>query len=191
MLKKVTPTGYTIDIYSQLPPIFWYNSIIIYFIGCLLILGIEKKYNIFGIIISFLNYYQIYLVSYMLGYFSYGTSDELTHIGEYKNIISSGHISSYNIYPATHIIYSTVSLISNIKPNIVSLMLPSFFSILFIIGIYAFSKYYLYLNTNLFNKNILAIVYLSSLIYFFWALPFFKCTKLYIFYMDSDLFICT
>ena len=106
MLKKVTPTWLD-QHHSQLPPIFWYNSIIIYFIGCLLILGAEKKYNIFGIIISFLNYYQIYLVSYMLGYFSYGTSDELTHIGEYKNIISSGHISSYNIYPATHhLLYS-------------------------------------------------------------------------------------
>ncbi len=167
LLKKVSPLGYDIDIYSQFPSLFWYNSIIIYFIGCLLILDSEKKFNTFGIIISLLNHYQIYLIPYMLGYFSYGTSDELSHIGEFQNIVLSGHFSSYNIYPAAHIIYSTVSLTSGIKPNIVSLILPSFFSMLFIIGIFIFSKYHLYSNTYLFNKNTLSIVYLISLIYFF------------------------
>ncbi len=118
-------------------------------------------------IISFLNYYQIYLVPYMLGYFSYGTSDELSHIGELKNIVSSGYVSFYNIYPATHIIYSIISLVSSIKPNIVSLMLPSFFSILFMIGIFIFSKYYLYSNNSFSDKKILSVVYLCSIIYFF------------------------
>ncbi len=162
LLSNSTPEGYKINIYSQLPSYFWVNLTIIYFIGCILVLQRKDFFKKIGISSLLINYLSIFLVPISLGYFIYGTSDELTHLGEIKNIVLTGHVDRFNVYPLTHIIYSMVSLIVNLEPNLVSSILPSIFSIVFILGIIAFSKLYLG-----FEQNLIPIVFLSSLIYYF------------------------
>jgi len=162
IINNVTPIGYVLDIYSQLNEKFWLISILIYFLGCILILQKEFLIRRAGIFFLLLNYIIPFFVPYRLMYYTYGTSDELYHIGEFKSIISNGIIDPDNIYPNTHIIYSLISLLCNLNPNIVSLILPLFFSLLFILGIYLLSKKILS-----FEPESIKIVVPVSLIYYF------------------------
>ncbi len=162
MLENYIPIGYTIDIYSQFPSAFWNSLIAVYFIGCILILQKESTFKKVGVIYLLINYTLIFLVPYKFGYYSYGYDDELDHIGMIKETILTGHFDFQNIYPFTNILYSTISLMGDIKPNIASLILPLFFSLLFVFGILIFSRIFVG------NKhNILLILFPASLIYYF------------------------
>lgn len=161
LLGKCTPIGYVIDIYSQLPSIFWYGLSIVYFIGCLLILQKKRDFKKIGIIILLINYCLVLFIPYELGYFCYGRADEMSHIGEMRNIISTGYIDPINIYPAMHIIFTSVSLMCNVEPNITSLLLPTFLSILFVFGMFVFSR--LFIN---YDKSLLSLIIPCSLVYY-------------------------
>jgi len=161
-LKIYSPDGYNIDIYSQLPSTFWTYCTIVYFIGCILILQKDLGLKVVGCVHLIINYLIIFLVPHQLGYYSYGADDELSHIGVLKNIILTGYFDITDIYPATHAIYVSLSLLCNLKPNVISLLLPSFFSILFVIGIYIFSRLLL-----IHWSFVSILVYPISLIYFF------------------------
>lgn len=162
ILNSVTPIGYSLDIYSQINEKFWLTSVLVYFLGCVLILQKEILIKRAGIFFLVLNYVITFFVPYKLMYYTYGTSDELYHIGEFKNIINNGIVDSSNIYPTTHIIYSLISSVCSLNPNVVSLTLPLFFSLLFILGIYLLSKQFL-----VFEPESLEIVIPVSLIYYF------------------------
>ncbi|VVB89745.1 Uncharacterised protein [uncultured archaeon] len=160
ILKKYTPIGYKIDLYSQLPPTFWYGLLIVYFICCILILTEWKKFKIVGIITLFINYCLLFYIPYAFGYYVLGRDDEISHLGEINNIILTGNFDPSDIYPATHIIFSSTSMISGIPPNILSIILPLVFSIIFVYGIFIFSK--LYIN----NTKIMHIIIPCSFIYY-------------------------
>ena len=87
LLKEYTPTGYHIDIYSQLPSIFWCGSSIAYFLGCLLVLQERKNFRSLGVTILLINFCLILLIPYELGYYSYGRGDMISHIGWIKDLI--------------------------------------------------------------------------------------------------------
>lgn len=76
----------------------------------------------------------------MLGYYSMGRADDMGYIGEYLQIATSGHFSSWDIYPASHIIGASMSMISNIEAHYISFIIPIIFSFIFIVGIYLFSR---------------------------------------------------
>jgi hypothetical protein len=77
----------------------------------------------------------------MLGYFSMGRADNMSYIGEYISIVISGKISGWDIYPASHIIGAALSLTSGLSANLISLVLPVIFSLLFTTGLYLFSSH--------------------------------------------------
>jgi hypothetical protein len=76
----------------------------------------------------------------MLGYYSMGRADDMGYIGEYLRIAASGHIGSWDIYPASHIIGACISIISDLEGHYVSFIIPIVFSFVFIAGVYLFSR---------------------------------------------------
>lgn len=154
------PKGYVADIYTNLPLSFYIASIFCYLLGSLIILSNRGTIRKFGIFLLILNHAVILLIPYMLGYYSMGRSDDMSYIGEYRHIYSIGHISDWDIYPASHIIGASISLISNLAVNIVSLIIPIVFSFIFIAGMILLCKFF-------FNeKKILDITICSSFIFY-------------------------
>ena len=87
-----------------------------------------------------MNYIVYLIVPYQLGYYIVGNSDDLSYLGQINYIINTAHIDPGNIYPASHTIFSQIALISNIAPDRISILLPAYFSLLFVIGIITFSN---------------------------------------------------
>lgn len=137
LLERVHPVGYVVDIYSMFPLSFYLSLIICYFIAAFLVLN-EKK--VIGILILCLNHIEILIIPYMLGYYSMGRADDMSYIGEYLQIATSGYIGTFNIYPATHIIGASISMLSNLEAHQTSFIIPIVFSFVFIIGVYLFSR---------------------------------------------------
>ena len=156
--------GYIIDIYSGLPHLFWFGICAVYFFGCILVLQKCDYSAIMGRIILLLNYSTIFIVPYAFGYYCYGDSDELTHLGELSTIISSGHIDVNNIYPAIHIIYAFLIELCALDINMASFIYPFHVSFLFILGLSAMSRNYTRNDTYL-----LRLIFLCSLPYYMGA----------------------
>lgn len=154
ILGQSIPIGYSLNIYSQLPDSYWHSSIIIYFLASLLILSDKKMARLAAIVFLLLNFTTNFAIPFELGYHNYGRCDELTHIGEIRNICYGGHVDPINIYPATHIIFSFVSLVSDIDPTKISFLLSAFFSIMFVIGLFVSARFF---NQGGVNNNYLLI----------------------------------
>jgi len=137
LLKFVEPVGYIVDIYSAFPFDFYLGFIFCYFVASFLVLNGKK---IIGVSILCLNHLEILLIPYKLGYYSMGRADDMSYIGEYLQIANSGHFANWDIYPATHIIGASVSIISGLETNFTSFIIPILFSFIFIMGIYLFSR---------------------------------------------------
>jgi hypothetical protein len=93
-----------------------------------------------GTLILCLNHFEILIIPYMLRYYSMGRADDMDYIGEYLEITTSGHFSSWDIYPAIHIIGASLSMISSLEAHYTSFIIPIVFSFIFIAGIYLFSR---------------------------------------------------
>lgn len=183
LLRFAQPTGYVVDIYSMFPLDLYLSFIFCYFIATFLIMYNYKK---LGVIILCLNHLEILLIPFMLGYYSMGRADDMSYIGEYLQIATSGHFAAWDIYPASHIIGAFLSLVSGSEAHYVSFVIPIIFSFIFITGIYLFSR-------ELTSQSIVrALVILSSFIlymgyYNFLNVPhalFFAFLPLYLCYFN-------
>lgn len=141
ILSNHIPYGYDITIYNQISSPFWYILIPIYFGGVYLVLqGENTLTRKIGILILLINYFIFLITPYFLQYYSMNRRDTLTNLGQLIEIISGSHISPDNFYPATHIVLGSIAVISGIQPNMIGILLPIFFSFIFIIGEYSFSR---------------------------------------------------
>lgn len=137
VLKFVQPVGYAVNIYSMFSFTFYLSFILCYFIAAVLVLNKNTK---LGFFILCLNHLEILLIPYMLGYYSMGRADDMSYIGEYLQIVNSGHFAAWDIYPASHSIGAFMSLLSGIEAHYVSFIIPIVFSFIFIVGIYLLSR---------------------------------------------------
>jgi hypothetical protein len=184
VLKVVQPVGYVIDIYSMFPTSFYLGLVLCYLIGSLLLLNGRV---LIGSLVLCMNHLQVLSIPYMLKYYSMGRADDMSYIGQYLKIANSGHIASWDIYPASHIIGAGISIISNIEPHLVSFIVPIVFSFMFIAGIYLYSKE-LFSNTNIRSLIIVSsfVLYLGT--YNFLNVPnalFFAFIPLYLYIILS------
>lgn len=140
VLQNLIPHGYEIDIYAQLPSYFWIILIFNYFCSCILLLQKNRFLKNAGIYYFLANFLAVFLIIPELGYYVYGSDDEISHIGNIRNILSAGFIDTQNIYPSTHILYSIISKITGLEPNYTCFVLSAYFSLLFIIGIITLSR---------------------------------------------------
>jgi hypothetical protein len=173
-------TGYVVDIYSIFPLLFFLSFIYCYFISIFLVLYNYKK---LGIIILCLNHLEILLIPYMLGYYSMGRADDMSYIGEYLQIATSGRFAAWDIYPASHTIGAFISLVSGIEAHYVSFIIPIIFSFIFIIGTYLFSR-------ELISQPIVrSLVIVSSFIIYMGAYSFLNVPHA-LFFALLPLYLC-
>ncbi|AGB02445.1 hypothetical protein Metfor_1408 [Methanoregula formicica SMSP] len=130
------PQGYIVDIYSALPLSFFLSLIVCYIIGSTAIFCSQGIYRKLGILLLFFNYSAVLIIPYMLGYYSMGRADDMTYIGEYLQISTSGSISGWDIYPASHIIGAALSIVTGLDPHIISFVIPLVCSFLFAGGLF-------------------------------------------------------
>lgn len=161
LLYNYVPRGYAVDIFKQLPPIFWCNLLITYFLGTVLaLIKSEVIFKKFSVAILVLNYILLLMVPYGLGYYNTGRHDDLSYLAEIYSIVRTGGIDPEDIYPATHILYTQASVLWGVDPHFLSMLLPAFFSLVFVAGIHLFSSLFIK------DKGILYLLIPCSLIYY-------------------------
>lgn len=156
------PSGYVVDIYSVLPIIFNISLTLGFLFGTVALLFARGVIQKFGVLLLILNHSAVLAIPFMLGYYSMGRADDMSYIGEYLQISGSGQIGNFDIYPASHIIGASVSIVTSIAPNTTAFILPFIFSFLFIGGLVLCCRSFLE-NQDLINIAIPAsfILYLG------------------------------
>jgi len=143
--KTEAATGYEISIYAAYPVYFWFFLIAAFTIGILILVihafsSNESKWWLAGLAIVLLSISIILLLSYLRGYYGYDPTDTAGVLTYSRDIELSGHSWAGDFYPALHILAVTLSGISGIPLNIIMLILPVLFSILFIPSVFLLAK---------------------------------------------------
>jgi len=155
--------GYEISIYSALPWYFWLLVIISYLWG--ISIGFENilykqntdKFSLYIPIFTMAFTTLILLLMPLIrGYPTYGRGDVMDHIGYIKDILITGSFGE-NWYPVLHIFGASFSELTTVTPETIPMIFPSFFFIVYFIGVF-------YLAKELFNKKIAFLVLLISLV---------------------------
>lgn len=178
------PVGFIVNIYEAMSPFFIPVLIFCFSIASIaMMLGNSKFLRNAGIILLFLSLLAILLIPYAFDYYSMGRADDMSYIGEYLHIVNTGSFSEWDIYPASHILGASISVINGIYPNIASFIIPICFSLIFVVGMYLFGKL-LYHGTD-YNNILLISLFIPYLgMYHFLNTPhalFFAFIPLYFF----------
>lgn len=140
-------TGYEASFYYSTNPLVW----IVLFLCMSISLSVifhqiytdqyEKSYllTIFLIQLILCKSFFLYL-PYIRGYLYLWAGDSLSHVGYVIDILTTGHITSTNYYPVTHLLIASVSLLSGLSVESVSRYSTPFLSIIYISFIYFFAK---------------------------------------------------
>lgn len=179
ILKSTNPVGYVIDIYSQLPSEFYIGLIFCFFASSILAFYNYKKFSIYSF--SFITI-EVLLIPYILGYFWMDRADDMTYLGETLYIIKTGGIHLFDIYPATHIFGSILSLITDLDVRTTSYILIIYTSISFISGIYIFSNCFI-------SKPIISKIMLISSFIFYFGRFHFSIAPNYIFFVTIVFYL--
>jgi len=137
--------NYELSIYENMPLSVWFFLIFNNLAGLVLIFyqigkNDSKKWIwISGLLILLLNRLTLQWLPFIRGYYTFH-GDHMTHLGIIREIIFSGHVSSENFYPVTHILISSIILISNSPLVDVANYSTALISILGVILIYVLSK---------------------------------------------------
>jgi len=137
------PAGYVVDIYSQLPPFFFWTALLCYLIAAFAVFLGHANGRMLGALLLALNHAVILLIPYMLGYYSMGRADDMSYIGEYEHISNTGSISAWNIYPASPILGAIVQTLTGLQANEVAFIIPIIFSFVLVCGLYLGSRFFL------------------------------------------------
>jgi hypothetical protein len=125
---------YEIAIHTAYPIYFWVLLIGAIFTGAAAIAtsAVEQEGDdwIFGAVLMLLANGVVLLLPLIRGYYMYGRSDQLTHLGYVRNIVETGGFGS-NIYPPTHLLALLVADATGAELTTVSMLLPVVFSGLF------------------------------------------------------------
>ena len=147
LIQRNPATGYELSIYSATPLLVWV------FLGLSIVCGIgivvhqafnpsDKSRNlwIIGLLLIIVSNLVIFSLPILRGYAFYGHGGDVnSHVGYVVDIVSSGRIPSYNIYPVTHIEIASISLISGIAPLDLNTSVSLLFYPLFIAFTYLLS----------------------------------------------------
>ena len=113
-IMKLHPTGYHVDIYSQLglPVILGFVLVSASAMILWTSTGGVRKWIYFTIVLSV--YIGIIISPHLLGYYLSDRGDSLQSVGYIRTILQSGHTDPLDIYPSQWIFLGTAKLISNI-----------------------------------------------------------------------------
>ena len=134
--------GYELSIYAHTPTLVW-AFLIISFVGGVTIIihqvatkGYKNSHLwLIGFLILILAHISLLCLPFIRGYFIWG-GDNITHLGLVKDVLSTGHFSSDNAYPITHILLSVVICLTGVSEIVVMHLSTTFISIMFALSIY-------------------------------------------------------
>lgn len=149
ILTWMTPaTGFESSIYASTPLVLWIVLIAGEFVGIsLIVLSLSRpdygRWNLwkFGLLFIILCYAIIVNLFIIRGYFAWCLlGDPASHIGWTNEVLDSGHLRSYLIYPALHIFTSEISLLTRLSPLSLHKIIPVFFPLLSVGFTYLFVR---------------------------------------------------
>ena len=131
----------SLSIYSEVNIFYWIFYILALLIGTLTVFeGLNSNYWKLGILIIVLSNLTIILLPLLKGYVFSGSGDHLTHLALVKDILITGHVTTSNVYPATHILISNIYYLSKIPLQFLINIISPIFYLLFIIFTYLLAK---------------------------------------------------
>lgn len=132
-------SGYEISIYDVYPGYFWVLIVGAIVTGSFVIIGSMRTSGdrswVFGLLIVLLSNALVLLLPYIRGYYFYGRSDALTHIGFVKDILSTGSLVD-NIYPPIHLLVISISEATGFELMVAGMVVPIVFTGLYFGGMY-------------------------------------------------------
>lgn len=139
--------GYESSIYAATPLIFWVafalsiTSGIAIIVHQLYIRNEEHNLWIIGLTLILVSCTAILSLFIVRGYALWNAmADPATHLGGINNIVATGHIATWNFYPAAHIYAAEISSICGIDPIVLHKVIPLVFALLYISFMYLLAK---------------------------------------------------
>ncbi len=140
ILREIQPKGYTVNIYDQLPFTFYLTLLLCYLSACFLLLAFRKMS---AVLILFLVHITVLIIPYTLGYVSIGRGDEFSYLGLTGQSSLCNLLGFSNLSPTGPLLVSSLAQVSGLGPSALSYLLPVFFSILFITGMFMFYRIFM------------------------------------------------
>jgi hypothetical protein len=166
--KTPLALGYEISIYAMYPFLFWLviltgSSFGVYILIHQSLRNTPNKVWLIGFVLI-LFYRTIVLgLPFFRGYVFYPTGDALSHIGMVKDIINTGYVGIYNIYPIVHILVKTFMDITNLDFGFTTNFLFIVWSNVYLLGIYILGVE----MTSYKGQKILMVAFASPLFFSF------------------------
>jgi hypothetical protein len=136
--------GYEISLYDVYPWYFWMSlsiPMILSFIAILLnIKTVLSKYVYVILASGFFSLIILLSIPVFRGYAIYGEGDVLSHLGMIKDIAMQGHIGASNPYPIIHLLIYTMSRMTNMSPEALSLYINQIFILLYLVSMFALAR---------------------------------------------------
>lgn len=134
-------SGYEWSIYDALPMAFWLLIIVSVFLGLVIVLNHATNRDtnrnwILGMISVLINILVLLVLPQARGYLIFGRYDVLTHIGLTHDILNTGSVGSYNMYPIDHALCAVLHYVSASPLTTLSSFIPAFFSVFYIVAFY-------------------------------------------------------
>lgn len=143
--------GYELSMYIVYPSFFWVCAIftLIFVSISFMYVSVYRRKNLSLLLFIALILTVTVIISLpiMRNYYLLGRGDVLTQLGHIKHILQSNQIPHRDIYPFTHVLASSTSLITSIPSNKVLLAIPVLMYLLF-------SSVILSLSRRITNQNI-------------------------------------
>jgi hypothetical protein len=182
-ISLLKPSGFVVDIYSVMPIIFIPSLILCFSIASFSIFNTNSQTRVGSIFLLITILFTILIIPYAFGYYSMGRADDMSYLGEYLHISKTGYFSDWDIYPAGLIFGAFLTIITGIETNIISFIIPTFFTASFIIGFFIFGRK-IFKNKNYENILLISLFILYLGMYNFLNTPhalFFAFLPLYLF----------
>ncbi|WP_440951248.1 hypothetical protein [Methanosphaerula subterraneus] len=178
------PAGYVVDIYSVLPLSFYGAAILCYLFASIALFSKQDVIKKLGVLLLVINHAVILIIPYMLGYYSMGRADDMSYIGEYVHISTTGSFQGWDIYPAAPILGATITTLTGLPANYTAFLMPFIFSFILIGGLYMCCRFFLK------EEMILKISILASFILYLGPYNFLNVPHaLFFAYMPIYIFI--
>jgi hypothetical protein len=140
-------TGFETSIYISTPSLFWIAVSVCIIIG---VTGVirhitdkrepDSGFPMVPILLIFLSFAAILSLFIIRGYALWASGDPLTHLGNIRNIIDTGHNGNTNYYPITHIYIAQISEVTEISITTLSKLMPLLFAMLSVPFTYCLAK---------------------------------------------------
>ena len=135
-------TGYELSIYASTPVLVWVFLILACAGGVFLILHqVTTEHNersriwLVGFLVLLLAHVSLLYVPYVRGYVSW-QGDNISHWGQIKDIVSTGHFAEGNAYPVTHTLLAQVVSVTGLPLSTVADLSTCFLSVGFVLSTY-------------------------------------------------------